>query len=253
MNNLLQKIDLIQQLTVASVKKKTEGSYISLMWDMLLPLLGFIIITFVFNNNLGKNIEYYQLYVLLGLIHLLFLIQSTRESMDVIIENSNIIKSVNFSKECLIISAVASKYIPFLLSWIIFFILMFVFKLNVLHILIFPVISAIEFLFVIGICLLVSPIVVFFRDFSRIWELLLKIAWFITPVFYALDPKNRLLYAINQINPLYHITTLSRNAYLYNTLPSLFYLIQILLFSSAIFFIGIWVFSSSKRRFVELV
>lgn len=251
-SNLSQKFDMIRCLVIFFLKKKAQGSYINLIWDMFFPIISFILMSFFFTNNLGKDILYYNLYVFIGLIHSAYLFLAVAESMQNVIENANLIKSLNFNKGIMIFSSVLSSYFIFLFSWIIFSILLFYYGLNPIYMVFLPLIIIIEILIISGICYIFSILVAYIRELPRIWGMMMSIAWLTMPVIYKFSDKTLLIYKINLLNPVFHIMTFSRDILLYNNIPSLLKIIVLFLFSIVVLITGLSIFLSNKK-YIEML
>jgi ABC-type polysaccharide/polyol phosphate export permease len=250
---LSRQIDLIKQLTISSFKLRNEGSYLGVMWYFLNPLLTFLILYFIFVNRLGSGIEYYPFYLLIGIIQWNFITLAVGTSMKDVISNSQLIKSMNFKRENLIIASVLMTLINHLLEFLIFFIfLLFFVKVSFLMLL-FPLVLFLQFLFILGMCFAFSAIILYFRDLDNIWSFFSRLWWFATPIFYAISSKTPLIYTLNLFNPMYYILTISRDILIYNRLPSTTYFLALACFSLLSFNLGYLIFMRLKSKFAEMI
>ncbi|MBW2992620.1 ABC transporter permease [Candidatus Woesearchaeota archaeon] len=248
----IKHLSLITQLTITSFKLRNEGSYLGILWYLLNPLLLFLILYFVFSNRLGSGIEHFALYLLLGIIQFNFLNLAAGTSMKNIIQNSNLIKSLSFSRESLIISSVLMALISHLFELAVFILFSLFLGIKPVLIIVFPLILLLQFLFTLGLCLTLSSVIIYFRDLENIWLFVSRLWWFLTPVFYSVK-EGSLIHLINIFNPMYYIITISRNILIYSRLPDLSSITIIACISIISFITGYLIFTKLKVKFAELV
>jgi len=244
--------DLCIELVRISLKRKTQGSLINLVWDILYPCSSLVIIAFFFRGSLGKDIAQYPLYVFIGLLHTIFIFTATRDAMKAMLENADILKSVKLSPITFIVASVLSAYLPILISWIFLFLFIVVQGDSTYYMFLFPLIFGIEFLLVTGISLFLATIAVYVRELTRIWGMITSAGWIILPVFYALDQQNDLVSKINYFNPLIQLISLSRSLFLYHNI-SIGNVLLLFVISLVICISSLSVISILKKNFIELL
>ncbi len=249
----MKNLDLIIQLTKTSFKLRNEGSYLGIAWYLLNPLLMFVLLYFIFSKNLGTGVEYYPLYLLLGLIQFNFITLATGASMENIIQNSHLIKSLNFSRESLIISNVLMALISHFFELLVFIIFLLFFGITPYLLPLFLIVLLMMFLFTLGLCFALSSIMIYFRDLNNIWMFASRIWWFGTPIFYVVTEANGMLYKINLFNPMYHIISISRDLLIYSKLPDLSSVLILVGFTAVSFVFGYLIFNKLKNKFAEMV
>lgn len=250
---LSRQIDLIKQLTISSFKLRNEGSYLGVLWYFLNPLFTFLILYFIFATRLGSGIEYYPLYLLIGIIQWNFVTLAVGTSMKDIISNSQLIKSINFKRQNLIIASVLMTFINHLFELLVFFIFLLFFVKASFLMLLFPLVLILQFFFILGVCFAFSAIILYFRDLDNIWSFFSRLWWFVTPVFYTISTKTPLIYTLNLFNPIYYILTISRDVLIYNRLPSMTYFLALACFSLLSFNLGYLIFMRLKSKFAEMI
>jgi len=250
---LSRQIELIKRLTITSFKLRNEGSYLGILWYFLNPLLSFLILYFIFATRLGAGIESYPFYLLIGIIQWNFVNLAVGTAMKDIIANAQLIKSMNFSRESLIVASVFMALINHFFELLVLFIfLLFFVKLSFLMLL-FPLILFLQFLLILGMCFAFSSIIIYFRDLENIWAFFSRLWWFVTPVFYTISPKTPLIYTLNLFNPLYYIITVSRDILIYNKLPAISSVLALACFSLLSFNLGYLIFKKLKHKFAEMI
>lgn len=253
MKKIKKNLHLIMQLTLSSFKLRNEGSYLGVLWYLLNPILMFSVLYVVFSSSLGASIPNYAMYTLLGLIQFNFLNLAAGSSMSNVIVNSQLIKSLNFNRFTLIISSCLMALINHVFELIVFFILLIILGISPVLIFLYPVIIVLQLLLTLGISLVLSSVMLYFRDMEHIWSFGSKIWWFATPIFYSLENSNSILYKFNMYNPMYYLINASREILIYGNLPPVLDMMALLGFSVGFFIVGWLVFSRLHHRFAELV
>lgn len=243
-------IELSLELAKAEFKLRNEGSYLGIFWYLLNPLLMFGLLFLIFFDRLGQNIPDYPLYLLLGLIIFNFFQQTTVESTNIIRDNRGIIKSINFPKESLIGSIILKFLFSHIFEIILFIIFLILFKAPVYLILFYPLILLLLCIFILGTCLILSSIAVYFVDLENIWAFVVRLIWLGTPIFYAIEGQTKLFY-INLFNPMYYFITIARDLIIYTKIPELWMITITIFFSFVFLLIGLLIFNKLKIKFAE--
>ena len=107
-------------------------------------------------------------------------------------------------------------------------------------VLLFLLFSVLIYVIVLGFALLCAPLFVRFRDLSMIWEVLLQVLFYATPVFYSLQQMPLNVQQILLVNPIAFIIHFSKEALINNHFSdpwksALFFLTVVLFFALGIF------------------
>lgn len=237
-------------LAKAGFKLRNEGSYLGILWYLLDPLIMFLIF-FSVRGLVGKGIENYPLYLLLGLIMFNFFRKTTSYAVKAITINSGLIKSLNVNQTVFVVAIVLQSSFSHFFEVILFVIFAFIFKIQVLNILFYALIFIFFLLFVLGVSFIIATIGVYVGDFGRIWTLLTRLIWFVTPIFYS--SKLELPFNINPLNPLYYFITVAREIMIYNRFPELWLIFGMIFFSIISILYGIYTFNKHRNKFAEKI
>ncbi|MEM3139618.1 MAG: ABC transporter permease, partial [Archaeoglobaceae archaeon] len=115
-----------------------------------------------------------------------------------------------------------------------------------------PIIHLFYTIFIYGLNLLLSAVMVNFRDLNQVWEVATNILFFTAPIVYPIAVIPEDLRSLLLLNPLTAIIELYRGIMLYNTLEVDLFFYSILS-SAVIFLAGYWVFEKLQRRFGEVL
>ena len=121
--------------------------------------------------------------------------------------------------------------------------------LNKAYILI-PFVLVCLIFFCVGMSLILSSLMVFFRDIQFLWSIISMLWMYATPMFYPADIIPEKLRFILVANPMYHYITFFRNIILNNASPQLREYLYCIGFSTIICVIGALIFNRTQKKFV---
>lgn len=246
-------VGLALSLSKANFKTRNEGSYLGILWYLLYPLILFVIIIFIKDVGLlTSKIEYYPIYLLIGLISNNFFTKTISSSIDVIGANACFIKSIKIHYESLFLSKIFESIYSHFFEILLLAGFMIYYKISLTGLIFYPFIFLIFVLFVTGFGFISSTIGVYVNDLKNIWLILSQLIFFITPIFYVLNPST-IQYKVNLFNPLFYFLDITRNIVIYNHLPSLNFILIFVVVSILFFISGLIIFNKFKGKFAEFV
>lgn len=251
---LIQYRDLIWNLTVTDLKIKYQSSILGFAWSLLNPLLMMLVLYFVFANVFKFNQEHFALYILVGLISWRFLANGTSTTMQSIVGRPGLVTKIYIPRQILVLSSTLSCLISSLLEFCVLIPLLFLLGATISpYMLFFPVIHGIFFFIVYGLSLMLAALYVYFRDLSQIWEVVIQLGFFVSPICYPIStiPSQYLTYYV--LNPITIIIETYRNFLIYGLPPGLLSTVYLVLSAIILLIIGNAVFSRLERRFAEVI
>ena len=254
--NIFKKIYDYRELLKNNVKKEIRGRYkkslLGVVWTFLNPLLQLAVYAFIFPLILKTTQPYYVIFVCVGLIPWTFFTATISQSTWAVIGNANIVKKVYFPREILPISVVTSNMVTFLISTIIIIVFCLVYGLGITkYIIFYPIILIIQYIFQLGISLILSAITVYFRDLEHFVQIALMLLFYATPIVYAGNTIPEAFSFIIKYNPMAHIITGYRDIFYNQTRPDFISLGIVLLVSIALTIIGYLIFKKLQKGFAE--
>lgn len=199
---------LIRELVASDFKLRYQGSVLGYVWSLLRPLFMFGVLYVVFTHiiRLGADVPFYPQQLLLGLVLWQFFVESTLSGMNAITGRGDLVRKVSIPKYTVVLSTNLSAFITLCLNLIIVFIFMVIgnvpFRLNIF--LAIPLIAELVVLS-LGLSFLLATLFVKFRDFSHIWDVVLQVMFYATPIIYALSIVPEKIAKVLSINPLAQI------------------------------------------------
>jgi lipopolysaccharide transport system permease protein len=245
--------ELIKRLTLTEFKTRYQNTVLGFLWSILSPLALALVLYFVF-KNLFKQEENYAANLILGIIAWRFFTVGTTSALSTIVGKSSLVTKVYLPRQILIISNVLANLLGSLLEFLVLVVILY-FVLGKLPatIVLFPLVHILYFLLVYGIGLFLSALFVYFRDLNQIWDILVNILFFCTPIVYPISIVPAYLLPYYTLNPVTQIITIYRNIMVAGILPSWDSLIIVLGFTIGAVVIGSIAFAKLQRRFAEAI
>lgn len=217
---LIQYRELVYQLVARSIKVRYKRSVLGVAWTMLNPLFTMLVMSLVFSTLFRFQIPRYPVYVLSGIIAWSFFSSSTQLGLAEMISSGHLIGKIYLPKSTFIVSAVVTSLVNLSLSLVpLFFVMLIQHSPFTASLLILPVSILILFCFSLGVCFIVSTAAVYFADIVPIYEVLLVIIMYATPIMYPKEIIPEHWRFIINLNPMVHILQLFRQPLFEGTLP----------------------------------
>jgi lipopolysaccharide transport system permease protein len=252
----LEKINNIFGISIsfakANFKLRNEGSYLGILWYLLEPILFLVILLTIRGVTSQGNIKYYPVYLFLGLIMYNFFMSVTSASTTAIQSKGKFVKNMTLQRESLVLSTPIQFIFSHIAELIVLTILMIYYHVGIVNLIYYPFIFLFLLIFTTGASFMLATLGVFINDIKNIWPVFMKILWFATPIFYAVNNKG-LIGSLNYLNPLTHFMNIAREVIIYNQLPNLRGCILVVSVSIIFLFLGIKIFNKYKVRFAEEV
>lgn len=203
--------DLIWQMVVADFRVKYQGSVLGYLWTLLKPLFMFGILYFVFTVAfpLGKGIEYYPAYLILGLVMWNFFTEAVVMGMGSIIGHGDMIRKVSIPKYTVVLSSTVMALINFILNLSVVIIVMILVKVDLTwNIIYFPLFILELFVLSTGLGFLLSALLVKFRDMTNIWDIASQALFYLSPLLWlphVIASQSDKILKLLMLNPLAQI------------------------------------------------
>ncbi|MCZ8512552.1 ABC transporter permease [Paenibacillus filicis] len=244
--------EMIINLTLYDLRTRYKGSVFGFLWTFLNPLLLLGIYSLVFSTVMRMDIDYYYIFMFIGLLPWIMFQSSLQVGTGSIVRNSNLIKKIYFPREVLPLSVLLGSLINYLFGLIILIPFLFFLKLKLSIIIIwFPIVLLIHLILTFGLILLFSSLNVYFRDVEHIIGVLVTAWFYFTPVIYPSDLIPKKYEHIFSLNPLKPIFDLYHDLFYYGRVPVLNTVWICLLVAIIFFSLGWIVFAKLNKNFAE--
>lgn len=242
---------LMRQLIARDFKTKYKRSVLGVFWSFLNPLLTMLVQYIVFSTLFKTDIPNFALYLLTGIVCFNFFNESSTMALQSIVGNATLITKVYVPKYIYPVSRVLSSTINLLLSMIPLLAVMLLTGTPVRPAILLLPFGIICLLFLcVGMGLLLSTLMVFFRDTQFLWGVLSMLWMYATPIFYPESIIPGVLMPLYKCNPLYHIIRFLRIVLMDGISPEPKAYLLCLIASVVPLVIGAVVFKKNQDRFV---
>lgn len=242
---------LLRQLVWRDFRVKYKSSMLGMLWSFLNPLLTMLVYYFVFSTLFKSDVEFFQVYLMSGIILFSYMSESTSLGLSSIIDNSTLITKVYMPKVICPLSKVCSSAINLCISFIPLFFVMLISGVPLSKsMLLIPVVVIFLVVFCLGVSLLLATMYVFFRDMKFLWGVVLTMWNFLTPIFYPESIIAQEVIGIYRCNPMYQIVTFMRTIILDGVAPAPESWLYCLLSAGIPLLLGLWAFKRNQDRFV---
>lgn len=252
--NWLEYRFLLYQLVARDFKTKYKRSVLGVLWSMLNPLLTMGVQYLVFSNLFRWDVDNYAVYLLAGTVAFNFMQEATQMSLSSITGSANLITKVYIPTYVFPVSKVFSAAINLCFSTLALYMIVFLqgMSLNVYHLLI-PVLYLCLMLFSCGLGMVLSALMVYFRDVQFLYNVVVVLWTYLTPLFYPVSIIPEQLMGIYKLNPMYHYVTFFRTLLLEARMPSAGEFGWIIGCAALSMAVGISIFRKLKKNFVLYV
>lgn len=250
---LFEYKELIKNLVISDLKTKYSNSALGFAWSMLNPLLMMLVLFFVF-SNVFKNQDNLIGYLLTGILVWRFFSIGTSVAMNSIVSKSNLVTKIYIRREILTLSSVISSLISSFFEFLVLLPLLIILGIGLsATFLLFPFIHILFLMIVYGTGLILASLFVYYRDLNQIWDLILQVGFFLSPIFYPLSyvPQKYAFYYM--LNPITVLINMYRAIILDGTLPGMYDIIYVFMVGSVLLFAGTVLFKKLSRGFAEVI
>ena len=213
--------ELIWMLAKTDFKLRYHGSVLGYAWALLKPLLTFTVLNFVFSsvfNPRGTGMETYSLQLLVALMMFYFFSEGTSAGMNSLLSKSQLVTKIYVPRWTIILASTINATLIFLMNLLViaFFFAIKGFMPSLPAILMFLLFSVFIYIIVLSFALLTAPLYVKFRDLSMIWDVLLMIIMYASPIIYPLVTLPAQYHKFILLNPLAFIVHFTKESLINN-------------------------------------
>jgi ABC-2 type transport system permease protein len=260
-DDLRRFVALTVTLAVTDFKLRFFGSALGYIWTLMRPLLLFGVLYLVFTEivRFGAGVEHYPVYLLMAIVLFTYFAEATSRGVTALVERENLLRKVRFPRMVIPLSVALHA--------------LFNLGLNLVVVLVFVLISGIEprmawlemvpllaplVVFATGVTMLLSALYVRYRDMQPIWEVVLQMLFYASPIIYVTSTFPDSVEREAMANPLTAILTQARHVLIDPAAPTAAdaigggaRLLIPLFVVAAVFALGLWVFTREAPRIAE--
>lgn len=215
-------INLIYKLAIYNIKSTYSNHYLGVFWNFLQPLLQVILYYIVFGLGLrGVKADVghvpFIIHLISGLFPWIFISQSITGGSSAIQSRLGLVTKMKFPSSILLsISFVNTLINLFITSSILFVLSIYNQLVPWWHYFWFLYFIVASYAFIFGFSLIMSTLVILVRDTKNILQNVMRMAFFLTPIFWVLESANPIMHKINAYNPFGFLVGIYRSAFTKN-------------------------------------
>jgi ABC-type polysaccharide/polyol phosphate export permease len=251
---IVQYRSLLRDLVARDLKVRYKRSVLGIAWTMLNPLLTMIVFTMVFSQVLRVPVKNFTVYFLSGFLLWNFVAQTTSWSTGCLLGYAPLIKKIYVPRAIFVLATVLAGFVNLLLSLIPLGLIMLVvghpFHLALTFI---PIPMFLGMMFALGLSLLLAPLSVMFADIVPIYQVVLTLWLYLTPVMYPAEMVPAAYRGIVDANPMSYFVEAFRAPIYGGTLPAVGVLAGATAFAVGAMVLGWMVFDHYTDRIAYYV
>lgn len=242
---------LMKQLVSRDFKTKYKRSVLGVLWSLLNPLLTMSVQYIIFASLFQSTIENFAVYLLTGIVIFNFFSEAVGMGLTSIVANASLITKVYVPKYIYPVSRVFSSAVNVIISMVPLCILIVFSGIPIKKsMVLIPLVLIYVTLFCIGVSLILSSAMVFFRDIQFLWGIISMLWMYITPIFYPESIIPSKFISIYHMNPLYQFIYFLREITMNGVAPSPYTFLFCTGASLISLVVGLAVFKKTQDRFV---
>jgi ABC-type polysaccharide/polyol phosphate export permease len=187
---------LARYLVQAEMTKHGADTVLGNVWWILDPLLQMgVYVVFVTLLVGGRGtIDDYPLFVFAAILPWKWFSSAVNDAILSVVARERIIKQVHFPKIVLPVASTLSGIVNFAFGIIPLALLILLFYRDRLSwtLVLIPAVAAVQFVFTLGLAILVSAINVFYRDVGNVSRHVLRLWFYLSPALYSVEQVNNL-------------------------------------------------------------
>ncbi len=248
--------ELLSELTIREIKQRYKQSILGYAWVILNPFFQMMVMAFVFSKimhipNLGVP---YSIYLYAGLLPWTLLANSLVGAVNSLVSNAGLITKIYFPREVFVASTILAKIVDFVLATTVFIAFMIYFQIPLTwHVLWVLPIFLIQQLFTYGLALILATANLFYRDVQYVFNLVILVWMYLTPVIYPTELFPDQYRWIFQINPMAIIINAYRQVLLAGAEPNYLSLSIATILSVVLLTVGFKLFKRVEGVFADIV
>lgn len=248
--------ELVMRLAKTDFKLRYHGSALGYLWAILRPLLMFTILNFVFSsifNFRNSGTPNYPLELLTGILMFQFFSEGTVSGMNALLAKSQLVTKIYIPRWTIILGSTVNALFVYGMNLIVLSVFFVIYGItpSIPAILMFFFLSALLYVIIIAFSFLTAPLLVRFRDLSMIWEVLLQVLMYGSPIIYPLAMMPENIQRMMLWNPLAFIIHFTKRVLIEDYFTNFWNIFYLLIGVFGIFTISLLIYRKTERRVAE--
>ncbi|MFC1655432.1 ABC transporter permease [Patescibacteria group bacterium] len=247
-----KNLRILKEIAISDFKVRYQNSLLGYFWTLIKPLLLFAVLYVVFSIFMRFPVENYQLYLLLGVIIWNFFAEATSIALRAFESKESLVTKVYFPRIIIVIASTITSFLTFLLNMIVFFVFVAISDIGFSFSFLFFLVYVIELYFLIlSFALILAVMYIKFRDLSHIWDVLLQVGFWMTPIIYPVSMIPESYHRLVYLNPLARVIEYSRTIFIQGHVPAINLNLVLLFMTILLFILGVFLFQRYQKSVPE--
>jgi len=250
-----QRRELLWYMVKLQMKAEKKNKVLGFVWSFLDPLLLFLTYMILIHIIFGRGGPQFPVLLFISLLSWKWFASSLGRSVNSITSKVGLVQSVRFPLAILPLSGIIIGFFDWLFGFVILLPMLFIFEASfTVNILWLPLLLLIEFVGIVGTCLIFSVAGTYLADLGNIIAFLIRIAFYLSPILYSVADTvpERLTTLYMILNPFAGLLESYKNVLILGTPPSEYALIGTAVACVA-FVVGLWYFSRNEYKLVKAI
>jgi ABC-type polysaccharide/polyol phosphate export permease len=179
-------LNLLREMALAQFKLRDQSTFFGFLWSFLNPLIALGLLFVLFRSKLGVDVEHYGVYLLIGIIYYSHFSNATVASMNVLYSMGGITRNAIFPKEVLVLASILTNTIEFILSMLICLAIALLSGVKLTSaVAALPFVFILQIMLILWVSFLLSSLCIYVRDLAHVYQVFLRLLFFVTPIFYG--------------------------------------------------------------------
>ena len=251
---------LILELAKRDFTERYSGSALGFIWSFIYPLINILIYIVIFGNLMGarlpgnSSIWGYGVYLISGLVPWTAFTNTVTRASTVFLDKKNIIAKIHVDLPTLPLFIVISESITFVITLALFFVILLITGVPLTwYIVLIPVLYLIQQVFAYALGFFLAMFVVFLRDLKEVVTIGFMIWFWFTPIVYVFDILPSLAKQFLIWNPMLAVVSSYHDIFVYQRLPSFFYLALVLVISIGLIVVDYLIFKKLEKDIRDFI
>jgi len=251
---------LILELAKRDFTERYSGSALGFLWSFVYPLINILIYMIIFGSLMGarlpgmSSVWGYGVYLIAGLVPWTAFANTVTRASTVFLDKKNIIAKIHVDLPTLPIFIVISESVTFVVTLAIFLVILLITGIPLSwYLVLIPLIYLIQQLFAYALGFFLAMFVVFLRDLKEVVAIGFQIWFWFTPIVYTFDILPALAQQVLILNPMLSVVSAYHDIFVFQRMPSFFYLSLVLAAGVALIIIDYIIFRKLEKDIRDFI
>ena len=249
---------------ISSIKNEFKTRFIRSklggLWMIIHPLAQVLVYALILSHILQAKLPHiqsqyaYSIYLLAGILGWNLFVEVFSKTLNIFIDNGNLLKKVNFPKLALPLISIGSALINFILLFCIILIVFAVLGHIPYHaIYAIPIVVVVTLLLSIGLGLFLGILNVFIRDIGQIMDVVLNFWFWLTPIVYMLSIIPKQYQPFLLLNPMSSIVMAYQDILVYDKFPQWHLLLYPTILGIFMLYLSMFIYKKANKEMADVL